>query len=107
MPVAVHDTRNVLLATTLVANYLDWAISKRRQYRLGVQGALRLLLVLARCILLLLADSISFSTSCTFRLLSICATTVDGLLRAAVTDHQRIIIPEKLVVVDRTIGGHS
>ena len=87
----IHYTGNVLLRAALVSYDLNWTISKRRENRLGVHGALRLFLVVR--ILLLLTDSVPLAASRIIwhpRRLSVIAA--DGLLRAAVTDHQRIII---------------
>ena len=59
LAVTIHDTRNVLLAATLVSNYFYWTVSKRRQNRFRIHRAMLLLLIVS--VLLLLADSIAFT----------------------------------------------
>jgi hypothetical protein len=103
---AVHDTGNMLLRAALVSNDFNRTISKRWENRLGVHGTLRLFLVVP-ILLLLLADCVSLAASRVIRharWLSVIAA--DGLLRAAVTDHQWIIISQQLVIIDCSIGGH-
>ena len=89
---AVHYAGDVLLRAALVSYDLNRTISKRRENRLGVHGTLRLFLVV-RIRLLLLTDCVPLAASRLIwhpRRLGVIAA--DGLLRATVTDHQRIII---------------
>lgn len=83
----IHYAGYVLLRAALVSNDFNRTIAKRRENGFGVHGTLRLFLVVR--ILLLLTDCVSLAARCfSWHARRLTVIAADGLLRAAVTDHQ-------------------
>lgn len=91
----------------LIPHYLYWSVSKRRKNRFGVHGTLWLFL-LERSILLLLANSFSFSNNTTtITWGTFCVTVRDSLLGTAISDYKRVVVPKQLMVINCSISYQS
>lgn len=88
----------MLLGAALVPNDLDWAVAERGEDGLRVHGSVRLLLASG---LLILGCRILVAEPCVLRAARL--ALVDGLLRATVADHQRIVVAQQLVIIDCSV----
>lgn len=93
------QARYMLLGAALVPNDLDRAVAERGKDGLRVHGSLRLLLAVG---LLVLGGLILVAEPDVLRAAPL--ALVDGLLRAAVADHQRIVVAQQLVIIYCSVG---